>query len=391
MAYFEPFIDEAGIHVPTYTDILDHLIEQARLIFGNDIYLENDAQDYQWISINARLISDAMNAIVIEYNQRSPRSAFGAALASLMKLVGSDINSPTYSTCVCRIEGTAATVINNGVAKDVSNNNWYLPAIVTIPASGYIYATLTATVTGPITAQIGELNQIVTPTLGWDSINNEEAAIPGSNVESYESARSRYSVSASLPSRTVLEGTTAAILDLDGVTRARVYENDTSITDVNGIPGHTISAVVEGGVSLDIANAIFFKKGPGCGTYGDISQVITDAYGNPTTVNYYERILEEVEVTVTIKALSGYTTSYEDDIKTNVILYLNNNTIGEDVINSSLWGAALSASNSIINPAFAVTAVTAAKLGDSQTINDVDILFNEVSAGDVANITVVVT
>lgn len=39
MAYFAPYIDDSGLHIPTYQDIMDYLEEQVRLIFGNDIYL----------------------------------------------------------------------------------------------------------------------------------------------------------------------------------------------------------------------------------------------------------------------------------------------------------------------------------------------------------------
>ena len=391
MAYFAPFIDESGLNVPTYNDILEYLIERAKDTFGNDIYLENDSQDYQWISIIARSISDAMNAIVIEYNQRSPRSAYGAALASLMALVGATLNAATFSTCTCRISGTTGTIINNGIVKDTSGNNWFLPAIVTIPALGYIYVTCTAEFTGPITALIGEINQIVTPTSGWDSVNNEVAAVPGSNVETDESARSRYAQSASLPSRTVLEGTVAAILDLDGVTRAKVYENDTNAPDSNGIPGHTMSAVVEGGVALEIATAIFNKKGPGCGTYGDESVDVTDSFGTVTTIEYYIRELVDIESTITIKALTGYQTSYEDTIKQNVVDYLVGNEIGDNVLISSIFGAALSAAESLTNPPFSVVSVTANEIGQPPETEEVSILFNEVSTGITGDITVVVT
>ena len=44
MAYTAPFIDDAGLHVPSYIDIRDDLIEQFKQIYGQDIYLENDSQ-----------------------------------------------------------------------------------------------------------------------------------------------------------------------------------------------------------------------------------------------------------------------------------------------------------------------------------------------------------
>ena len=34
MAYFEPYIDTAGFHMPSYIDIRDDMIEEAKNIFG---------------------------------------------------------------------------------------------------------------------------------------------------------------------------------------------------------------------------------------------------------------------------------------------------------------------------------------------------------------------
>lgn len=51
MAYFKPYIDGTGYHYPTYNDIRDDMMDRFRQIYGQDIYLGNDSQDYQMISI----------------------------------------------------------------------------------------------------------------------------------------------------------------------------------------------------------------------------------------------------------------------------------------------------------------------------------------------------
>jgi len=391
MSYFQPYIDSTGIHVPTYQDILDQLVSQAKSIFGNDIYLENDSQDYQWISINAKAISDSFNAAVIEYNQRSPRSAIGAGLSGLVRVNGMTRNPATYSTCPLKVSGTFGTTINNGIVQDITANQWYLPALVTIPALGYVYVTAICAVTGPITALIGEINAIVTPTLGWSAVTNEVAAVPGSAQETDAALRARQKVSTSLPSRTILEGTLGAILEVDEVTRARVYENDTNATDSNGLPAHSISAVVEGGLSTDIANAIFYKKNPGVYTYGTTTVSVTDSYGTVTDIRYIIPTYVDVRVTVTIKMLTGYSSAYKDAIKANLLAYLNGLNIGETVFNSSLWQASLSAADSLNNPTFSVLGVVAAEGAAAQTTANVVVAFNKVSSGQLVYMVVVET
>lgn len=391
MSYFAPYIDSAGIHIPTYQDIVTELVSQAKAIFGADIYLENDSQDYQYISILARSISDANQAQVIAYNQRDPRAAIGAGLSGLVRVNGITRNPATYSTCIIKISGTSGTVINNGIVRDVSNNQWYLPVIVTIPALGYIYATATCSVPGAITALIGDINAIVTPTFGWDTVTNEVAAIPGAPVETDASLRARQKVSTSLPSQSILEGTLAALLDLDGVTRAKVYENDTNATDSDGLPPHSIAPVIEGGVSDDIANAVFYKKNPGCYTYGTTAVDVTDSYDTITTIRYTVPNYIDVAVTITIKMLSGYSSAYADEIKNALVAYLNALNIGENVVNSSLWQAALSTIDSISNPAFSVLGVVSGEVGDPQTASDIAIAFDEVSRGAIVDMVVIET
>lgn len=58
MAYFAPYIDDAGLHIPTYQDIKDDLVTEAKKIFGEDIYLENDSMDYEYISAIALKMYD---------------------------------------------------------------------------------------------------------------------------------------------------------------------------------------------------------------------------------------------------------------------------------------------------------------------------------------------
>ena len=77
----------------------------------------------------------------------------------------------------------------------------------------------------------------------------------------------------------MLESTIAGIAGVLGVTRYRVYDNDTNMTDKNGIPGHSIAAIVEGGADKDIAEQIYLRKGPGGGTYGNAAISYTTESG----------------------------------------------------------------------------------------------------------------
>lgn len=389
MAYFTPYIDGTGLHIPTYNDIKEDMIEQAKLIYGQDIYLGNDSQDYQYISSIASKVYDSYLIAQQVYNNRGPSTAIGSGLDIIVKLNGIKRDAPIYSTCKVNVVGVAGTVIENAIIENsVTGTKWNLPSLVTIGAGGSSEVTATCQISGPITAQIGELSSIVTPTFGWTSVNNAVAAVPGANAESDSALRARQAKSTAIPSRSILEGLDGALRTLNGVSRVKVYENDTSVADANGIPAHSICIVIEGGDNTDIATTIYLKKGPGCGTHGDVTVDIVDDYDNLTPIKFYRPSYTDIDVVLNVKALSGYTSAITALIKEEVAAYLNSLKIGEDLAISSLWGSALSAMPDLKSPLFSLLSLTAARHGDSQGTIDIVTAFNEVTRGNTSYITV---
>ncbi|HBC94309.1 MAG TPA: hypothetical protein DCZ10_15780 [Pelotomaculum sp.] len=395
MAYFAPYVDESGFHMPTYADVRDDLIVQAKSIFGQDIYLEADSQDYQWISAVALKIYDTFLAAQLAYNNRSPSFAIGAALDGLVKINGIERNPSTYSArfsaCPVVLAGTAGTTISNGIIQDISGYYWSLPSSVVIPSGGSATVTATCQTAGAIAANPGDINIITTPTYGWTSVNNLLAATIGVAVEKDSALRIRQSISTAQPSQTVLEGTKGAIAAVDGVTRFEVYENDTSEVDASGLPAHSITPVVEGGEEQAIAEAVYYKKGPGCYTNGTTEVNLTDSYGQITAIRFYRPDYVDIDAVINVKQLTGYTSQTTADIKSAVVAYLNSLAIGDDLAISSLWGAALSAMSNLAKPSFSITSLTAAKHGGAQATADIAIAFNEVVRGNSSYITINVT
>lgn len=386
--YFRPFIDESGFHMPAYTDIRDQLVNDAQTIFGQDIYLGIDSQDYQWISAVADIIYDSFLASQYVYNSRGPSTTIGSPLDIVVKINGIKRKPPLYSTCFVMLTGTANTAVINGVVGDVNGIEWALTSPIVLDVSGQATALATCKTAGPITANPGELNKIVTPTFGWTGVTNTLPATIGSDAETDAQLRARQAVSTAQPSRTVLEGVKGAVASVNGVTRFVVYENDTNVTDPDGLPPHSITAVVEGGEDSDIAGVIFEKKGLGCYTNGTTSVPLIDAYGNTTLIRFYRPSYVDIDVVANVKALAGYTSQTTEDIKNALTAYCNSLLIGDDLAISSLWGAALSANEVPNKPLFSITGLTAAKHGQAQGTADIEITFNEVTRGNINNITV---
>lgn len=380
MAYLAPYIDETGLHVPTYNDIRDQLINKFKGIYGQDIYLENDSQDYQMISAFALMLYDTNNLLVAIYNNRGPQTAVGSGLDGVVKLNGIQRKPASYSTCPLTVSGVVGTRIENGIAQDENGERWLLPDEVIITTSGEVEVSARAEKIGAITALPNTITGIVTPTKGWLAVNNRYAAVVGEPVETNAELRSRQTISTMLAAKTPLESTYGAILNVDNVTQARVYENDTNVEDANTLPAHSICAVVEGGSDEEIAEAISIHKTPGCYTYGDIEIKLSDVAGLPKTIRFFHPRYKPVDVSISVKPLSGYTSTKKIEIQSFVEAYLRKLGIGENVFISSINGAALLAVGSLNKPIYAVVSVKCAYQGEELDSNDLAIGFNEIAA-----------
>lgn len=389
MAYFAPYIDSSGLHIPTYTDIRDKMVADAKEIFGNDVYLENDSQDYQLISAIAIITYDAMQAVQIAYNSRSPVTATGSALDALVKINGIQRKSASYSTCIVELSGTIGTVINNGVVKDVYGNLWNLPPQVILTANPTA-SSVACSVLGNTQAAIGDISQIDTPTAGWTGVINPSVAVAGLPVETDAQLRSRQAISAAVASQTLLDGINAGIGSVSGVSRWVVYENDTNTEDVYGAddPGHSITCVVEGGSDADIAEQIYLRKGIGCYVNGDEVVDITDAYNRTTSIRFFRPTIVDIDVAITVSGHTGYSPTIAAQIKQAVVDYLNSLEIGTSLVISAVQYAAMSVNTNLARPTFSITALTICKHGGTPGTSDIAILFNEVTAGDLANVTI---
>ncbi|AUN22239.1 hypothetical protein RSJ22_12650 [Clostridium botulinum] len=385
MPYFSPFIDRSGFHMPTYIDVRDRLIEDARLIFGQDIYLGEDSQDYQWIATVSEKIYDAFQISQSVYNNRAPNTAIGTGLDSIVKINGIKRKAKDYSKCPVIISGVKNTTIKNGIVTDKGNIKWNLPYTVTIPESGQIEVMAVCQIPGPIVANPGDITEIYNPTFGWNGVYNEVNAELGAYVEEDPKLRKRQSQSTAQASLTILEGTSGAVAQVKKVKRSRVYENDTNQIDQLGLPPHSITVVAEGGEDKEIAEAIRIHKGIGCYTNGDVSIKIKGIEGPP--IRFFRPTYIDIEVTINIKPLSGYTTETTESIKKNLQTYLNSMEIGANLSLSSLWGAALQAMPNLMDPMFSITGITAARVEEEQKPDDIELKFNEVCRGNINYIT----
>lgn len=395
MAYFAPFVDETGLHIPTYNDLKDQLISEVKQIYG-DIYLDEDSADYQFISIFAKKIFDSYSLAILCYNNRTPVNAIGVGLDSVVAFANIQRKPATYSDVQLTLTGASGTIIENAQASDISGNLWNIPYTV-IPENGSITVECTCDTPGSIGALPNTINTIMTPTFGWYSVTNNQSANQGINIETDSELRGRYSLAIRSPSLTVFESVISGVSSLQSVTRIIGYENDTGSSSTGeeppnvpaGLPPHSITIVVEGGDDEQIANEIYNKKTPGCYTNGTTSVQIISETGNIDTIRFYRPTYIDVYAKVTVKKLATWNDELQNTIIQNINNYINGLNIYDNVYVSMIWSVAVSAMSDINTPAFSVIDVQLGTESGSLSSNDISIPFDSVAQCSTGNIQVV--
>ncbi|EAA7833696.1 hypothetical protein HG772_004654 [Salmonella enterica] len=329
-----------GISAPDYQTILDTLTSYFQQIYGSDAYLEPDSKDGQMVALVALAVHDANNTAIAVYNCFSPATGYGAALTSNVKINGIARKGATNSTVDLLLTGTAGTTITNGTVKDTNNVIWRLPDSVVIGVDGTVTATAICSKSGAVAAPAGTITTINTPTRGWTSVTNPAAATVGAPAETDAELRIRQGQSVAIPSITPFEGVDGAIANIAGVTRHKLYENDTGKTDGNGLPPHSISAIVDGGDVTEIARTIRGNKGQGVRTWGKTSVTVPDKYGNPHIISFSRPTDVPVYGKITLKVFAGYTSQIGVQIQQAVADYINRLMIGDQVLLSRIYSPA---------------------------------------------------
>lgn len=258
--------------------------------------------------------------------------------------------------------GTTAQVILNGLQAKVEE--LFSSTFTTYQSNGRLYITRTdpfqvADFTVSINLQVQKVRKlgiaiddvpgvypqealaidtISVPISGWDSVVNPVAATTGRLTETDEELRERFRNSKFFQSQNIVEGILDALRNVQGVTDAIIYENDTNATDVNGVPGHSFLPIVLGGLPSDIAQSIWENKPTGIPSVGNTTVQIADSQGFLHSISYMQPVEVPVYITMEISDLGFMPGDADSQIKQNLVNYSDANLfIGDDVIYSRLY------------------------------------------------------
>jgi len=110
---------------------------------------------------------------------------------------------------------------------------------------------------------------------------NSEEATPGTHIEEDPAFRTRREQLLRVVGAGTVEAIRAAVVALDVVEQAVVFENVTLVTDGDGLPGKSFEVIAQGPSQDDeyqeVCEKIWEVKPAGIEAHGDISKTVTDS------------------------------------------------------------------------------------------------------------------
>lgn len=328
-------VDETGVKAPQASEIKEAIQGVFINAFGTDLSLD-DATPQGVLIDGITEQKELDNAeLLYFFNQLNPDTADGIFQDALASIYFLQRKVATHSivNCVCSgLEGTVINGVSSGnpaMAQSVNGDLFQCLTGGTIPATGSITLAFGAVETGPIPVASNTVNKIYSVVSGWDSINNTDAGVIGSDKESRANFSKRIKDSLAINATGSLSSVLAHVAACDGVTHIRVEENDTDSSVIkNGVllNPHSIYICQYGATNTDeLAEAIYNSKSAGCDTNGtNICEYFEPATGVTYQYRYYIPTTENIYIKVsTTTALSSAT---QEQVKDALLSNFN----GED-------------------------------------------------------------
>lgn len=304
-----------GLEVATQEELVAAFTTAMQTIYGADIDLSSDSPDGQMMMIFIQAVLDLEDLLVQIYNMFDPDNAIGVILDQRVAINGIQRQAGTYTltditivtTQALNLYGLDQTAQPVYTVADNAGNEFELLETEPIAGPGTYVLQFRAKDPGAVLTVPNTITVPVTIVLGVSSINNPTAATSiGINEESDAALKVRRAKSVSLASQGYLSGLIAALENINGVTSAFVYENTTSATNSDGVPGHSIWVIVAGTAdAADIAQAIYTKRNAGCGMYGQQSYSITQVDGTTFLVYWDNVTTETLFITFNATSIDG--------------------------------------------------------------------------------------
>ena len=283
-----PAFGPTGFTAPAETDVLAGVQSDINGAFGGALNPGLTTPQGQLAQSETAIIGNANDTFLMMANMFDPAYSTGRYQDGLGRIyfISRQPALPTTVTGTCT--GLVGTVIPvNAKAVDASGNIYLCVNGGTIPAGGSIDLEFQNAAAGPVACPAGTLTGIYQAIPGWDTINNAADGVLGRAVESRAQFEARRYASVANNSVGSPASVLGAVLQVANIIDAYVIDNsaNNAVTLQNyTLAANSIYVAAVGGLSSDIAKAIWSKKSPGCSYNGNTTVTVQDtnpAYSPP--------------------------------------------------------------------------------------------------------------
>lgn len=276
-------IGPTGITIKTSAEILAELTDGTpefpgmRQIFGADINLDPNSPDGQLLAIFTQATRDTLEMVHQIASSFDPDQAVGRLLDQRCAINGLQRRAGSYTAVSVDVTTSQALTLPGldqfpdtpFTIADAAGTKYGLISTTEL-GIGTTACAFRALKLGAISPAANSLTVIQTITLGVDAVTNPTGASSvGTEEESDYALRLRRQRSVARASIGYSSSLQAELMNVDGVTDVRIFENATGSIDANAVPAHSVWVIVAGTASASaIANAIYAKRHAGTGQKG---------------------------------------------------------------------------------------------------------------------------
>lgn len=303
------YLTESGVIIPDTSDTRKQIVSEWKQALGQDLITDDETPQGLLINAETEARQSVVRANAVIANQINPNIAEGIFLDSIWALTGGQRLKASYTQVQGVIlTGVAGTVIVEGSLAQASDYQFKTLSTVVLNASGKAVVNFQAVELGVVPCLANQLNKIITPILGWETVNNPRDGVMGKDEESDLSARLRRKRTLALQGRALPEAIVSDLYSLEGV-KSLVFRENISNTYqiVDGVPfelkPHSIWVCIEGGSDNQIAQSLLNSKSLGAGYNGQQKlEVIEPVSGQSYEVQFDRPEHIPIYIKVTVKA-----------------------------------------------------------------------------------------
>lgn len=334
-----------GLEISTYNENLEQLINDLKLIYGDDINVDSNSPDGQFAGIFAQGQTDLEELLLNIWNSLNPEKATGTALDRIYAFNGIRRKAGTYTyvneeftfSGACTLKGIEEDGEDNAYTiRDNAGNKFLLVNRHEQAEAGTATLQVRAADIGQVEVLPNTIKTPVTVILGVSAVNNPFPAVSvGINEETDFEFRNRRNQAIYQASKGFDESMKAALLNIPNVNYAEVYDNRYGDYSIYGVPLHGLWPVVEGGGNEEVAEVIYTKLSPGVPMFGNVEVQVPDAYGKLNMIKFSRVGQEDLYVKGNLKSISGrdfVISDIVDYILKNYKFQINQTVTSNDII-----------------------------------------------------------